>query len=90
MALIRNGHQRVFEYGYYFFTVAQQELDIFTREHISDLAYAHRISKAPEDKWKKFVESSSPPKPKKQKEQKKKQMTKEDHMRVIARLKGIR
>lgn len=89
MALMRNGHQRVFEYGYFMFRAAQDELRQYQKENLADIAFAHRVSGAPEDKWKKFVERSLSDEPKKPKEQQKKQMTKDDHLKIIQRLKGI-
>lgn len=92
MALIRNGHSRVYEYGYSLFQTAQEELAQHKQQQIVDLAYAHRVSKSTDDHWKKFVKDNTPKEisPNTSKEKpKKKVMTKEDHMKVIRRLKGL-
>lgn len=91
MALIRNGHTRIYEYGYSSLLIARDELEEHKRSLLVDMAYAHRVSKATDDKWKKFIKDNTPkeatisPKEK----PKKKVMTKEDHMKVIRRLKGL-
>lgn len=91
MALIRNGHSRVYEYGYSQLMAARDELELHTKEDLINKAYAHRISQTTDEKWKKFVTDNSPKEAPGTNAAKKpkKQMTKEDHMRVIRRLKGI-
>lgn len=87
MALIRAGHGRVYEYGYSMFQSAQEEYAHDEQRQIVNMAYAQRMSRQPDEKWKEFVKSSEKrvdpaPKPKK------KTMTAEDHKRVIRALRG--
>lgn len=86
MALLRNGHSRVYEYGYSLFSIALEELAESKKSDIIDNAFSHRVSKADDQAWKKFVRSNTP---KQEKPKAKKQMTKADHIRIINRLRGI-
>jgi len=89
--LLRNGHSRVYEYGYSLFIASLEEVQDHQRDQIVDMATAHRISKVDNDTWKKFISDHEKSKPDyvKQPKKKPKKMTIEDHKRVIARLRGI-
>lgn len=93
MALLRNGHQRVYEYGYSMFNQANEELKAHEATALVNTAFAHRVSKATDEKWKEFV-SKTLPKPTKtqatqSKKKPKKTMTKDEHLAVIRRIKGL-
>lgn len=88
MALMRNGHSRIFEYGHYMFTIAMMELEEHQKINTLDLAYAHRVSQSSQEDWQKFVQSQQKAFQKPAKKVKK-EMTKEDHIAVIRRLKSL-
>lgn len=89
LTLLRSGHDRVFEYGYSLFKDAHTELISDEQRQIVNNAYAHRMSRADDDNWKKFVNASEKKQSTKPTKPTKKQMTKADHMAIIRRLKGI-
>ena len=88
-ALIRNGHNRVWEYGYSFALEAHAEIGKSRRAEWVDMASAMRVHNIPNDDWKKMMDEYIP-KPKKVEGRKpKKVMTADEHRAVIARLKGL-
>ncbi len=87
MALLRNGHSRVYEYGYSLFITARDELMEDEQRQIVNRSYSHRMSRVNDEAWKQFV-SASEKKQTHPEKKKKKQMSKDDHLKVIRALKG--
>ena len=85
--LIRENHTNVLSYGYDFFTAASEELAEVKKGFVVDMAFASRVSQASDDHWKKFMKDHTPKAPEKEK---RKQMTREDHLKNMQTLKGIR
>lgn len=81
----------MFEYGYNLFETAVEEIAEHQQATLINLAYAHRVSGANKEDWQKFIKANEAKKPPTPKEKKppKKTMSKEDHMAVIRRLKGL-
>ncbi len=64
--MIRHGHSDLMHYGYSFFEAASEELLDSEKEAIVNAAFAHRVSQAKDDDWKKFVRKHTPSIPKKE------------------------
>ena len=88
-ALLRNGHSRVFEYGYSFVRVCSEELAEFKNDELFRDATAARLASLQTDDWKKFADEHTKKEKKPIKKEKKKQMTIEEHRAIARRLAGI-
>ena len=89
-ALLRNGHSRVFEYGYSFVNVCAEELAKHEKDLVFNTAVSVRTARIPNDDWKKFIDEHEKKNKKAEPvKQKKKQMTREQHLEVVRRIKGI-
>ena len=89
-ALLRNGHSRVFEYGYSFVNVCAEELAKHEKDLVFNTAVSVRTAGIPNDDWKKFMDEHIQKNKKAEPvKQKKKQMTIEEHRAVARRLRGL-
>ena len=87
---MRNGHSRVFEYGYSFVKVCAEELATHEKDVAVSTAVSVRLAKVDNDSWKKFMDEHNKRNKKVEAvEQKKKKMTLEEHRAVARRLAGI-
>ena len=92
-ALLRNGHGRVFEYGYSFVKVCAKELEEHEEKQMFNTAVSMRVARTNDEGWKTFMESYTKKAKKAEKDapvkQKKKQQTLEEHRAIARRLVGI-
>ncbi len=72
----------MFEYGYEFLTICLTDIKDFQDESLKMNALSARISTISNDEWKKFMGVK--------KQAQKKTMTKEDHMKNIQAMRGLR
>ena len=89
-ALLRNGHSRVFEYGYSFVKVCAEELAKHEKDLVFNTAVSVRTAGIANEDWKKFIDEHEKKNKKAEPvKQKKKQMTIEEHRAVARRLRGL-
>jgi hypothetical protein len=88
-ALLRSGHNRVFEYGYSFVKVCAEELQENEEKTLFNSALAVRVAQANNDAWKDFTKSFEQKQKNTDRKQKKKKMTIEEHRAIARRLAGL-
>jgi len=84
MTMIRAGHPESLSYGHSYFMAAKEEYEMFNKEQLKLSAFAHRISKADQKDWVKFVGNDDKKSPDGKK--KKRKMTDAELKSINARL----